>query len=167
MKIKKSFITNSSSSTFIIVWPRKITTIEDVEEFIDKKYAKTVFNDAISSRAMSKNAPDTLISICKELEDDVLNFGSGYERMMTNFCRRENITKEKLNQNSEWYRTFIDKLQTKKRELAYEKTKQFLEGVLNDNYIYILSYSDDNEYSAEMEHGNIFSNLKYIRINQH
>ena len=54
------------------------------------------------------------------------------------------------------------------RKIAYKQSREFLEGVPDGSYIYILRYSDeDGEYFSGMEHGNIFASLPHIRVNNH
>lgn len=165
MKIKASFVTNSSSSSFIVAWPHKIETQEDVDEFIDKKYSGVVFRDAIDP--MAKNNPHALNHLVKELSN-------GYMPEVDNdliekqICERENITKTKLRNTPGWYRQFWNEVGFKTNKAAYAKAESFLEEISNESYIYIFEYSDsDGEFYSEMEHGNIFGELPHIRISKH
>lgn len=170
MKLKTSFITNSSSSTFIVAWPMKITTIEDVYSFIPYKYAKTIFDDAVGTTPIYKNDQGATEILAHKISPDVFSgsYTNKFNSIKDEFCKSEGITTKELYENNHWYLQFLDHFYWKQGEASYEKAKRFLEEISEDTYIYIFSYSDeDGEYFAEIEHGNVFHKLKHIKVNCH
>ena len=164
MKIKTAFVTNSSSSSFIVAWPRKIETKEDVDCFIDKKYSSTVFHD--SKIQTPKNDPDILSTIVTELKEGYVEVN--YDSIEKQICKRENITSTELIKTPLWFKQLCKEIGYKTNEIAHEKAEQFLKEIPNESYIYIFEYGDDSgDIFAEMEHGNIFKKLPHIRVNKH
>jgi hypothetical protein len=167
MKFKSSFVTNSSSSSFIVSWPFEIKTLEDVQKFIAVKYSNTVFHDAKNQTAIIKTNPLILKLIAEELQ-------TGYfdelddEKIKKRICEREKIKSSELYNNPMWLRQFYKEISLKSKYLAYEKAIKFLKEIPDDCYIYVFNYGDDSgEYFSEMEHGAIFRKLPYIRVNKH
>ena len=166
MKIKTTFITNSSSSTFIIAWPYKINSENDVIKFVPKKYAKTVYQDATDP--IPKNHPDALQRIIEEVGNGYIDGFPCHTKIIEEICKRENITKQNLYDNNIWYNQSYREEKIKRNKIAYKKSKEFLDEITEGSYIYILEYGDDNgEYFSQMEHGNIFAKLPHIKISNH
>lgn len=144
MKIKRDFITNSSSSSFIVAFPKKIEKLEDVLEFIQqKRKATVVFHDAIQQEPIKYNEKEikTLAKYLAKYEKYLeFNFDIYYDK-------NENEILEEFFKNNECL--------------------QFIRKYKNC-YIYNFSYSDqDGEFGSEMEHGGTFNNLKHLRISHH
>ena len=169
MKIKMDFITNSSSSSFIIAFPSKIKTINDVAKFIPILYAKTIFKDAKNYKCFTKTNKNTIKKIATELRNGCIIDNVDYHSScFDTFCQHENITRNDLYENDKWDDIAWDEFELKFKRKSIEYTNDFLKGIPNESYIYILEYSDnDGSHYSEIEHNNIFCELPHIRVYKH
>ena len=172
MKIKFDFVTNSSSSCFVVVFPEKITTIEQVSKFIPaESKAEQVFKDAMDSKQKKyKMNTKRAANIIKEALDygfigDIT--GEGYLDTQE-FAEAQGVEGRKgIYTNPRWQDAFY-KTERIRSEIAAEKyAKKFVtenpEGIL-----YLFDYGDDDgEFFSEMEHGGTFNNLPHIAISHH
>lgn len=173
MKIKTDFVTNSSSSSFIVAFPKRVRTLHDVIDFIPTKYSETVRDDALQQKPrLMSNSPRLLRWVSNEL-------AKGYP-MGTTECeadswkfdkmvrKREGVSEEGYVENHVWRRIIYDESRLRRNSHNLQLAKQFLETIPNGYHIYLFSYADDSgEYFSEMEHNDIFRKLPRIQISKH
>ena len=183
MKIKSDFVTNSSSSSFIIVFPFKVKSLEQVKQFIAEKYAKIVLNDCLV-RTPLRLTGDNNNKKLKTIMIRELSYGTpisnrndlDYSSCMKDFCRFNNISRKDLYSNRMWYNQFSTYYNSLQNEVNKKISEEFLNKLveyrenakLKSIYIYVLNYGDENgEVYAEMEHNNIFYKLPFMQISHH
>ena len=170
MKIRNGFVSNSSSSSFIVAFPEMPTSAKHVQkmmfgdektfpnpyawdgrqkEFPSAKIAKTVFNDIKSQMPNDKN----------NIIEGFSGWLQGGPESPHVWDRQDLTQKEKDKLWRDWEKAY--------NKYQKDTAMKFIKSNKN-TFIYVFEYSDnDGDYYTTLEHGGIFNNLPHAKISRH
>lgn len=179
MKRRFKFVSNSSSSSFIVKFPIEPKSVQEVKEIVfgDEEFiysswgddkietlqaATIIFNEIGSQK---KNDLERARELAGQIHDKGApkyeDFTIPGKPSQTDWNAYDKAIKEYGEKILSEFYSLKKVRQTKIKKLEGKD-------VSNDSDIfYIFSFSDDTTVGAILEHSNIFKRLKHIYINQH
>lgn len=167
MKIRKGFVSNSSSSSFIVAFPSSFKpTEEGIKELLfDNKDVVSGFFDTIDAktaiswvmRQMEENQPNDEKKIFESLS------GYHYDH---DFPKADDFLTEDIKIGKpEWFQKFHEY-----DEAVEEWKKKKMQTILSEfrgSNIYCFEFADDTTIGSVLEHGPTFKNLPHVRVSNH
>jgi hypothetical protein len=175
MKTRNGFVSNSSSSSFIIALEKEPTTPEDIKTQLftgnHKKVRDPYGDNHMSADDASKSVFSRLGEKCSMFDILAEIENGGVVGTGTPEMKKLGIVEPEYSYNS--YK--LSKEQAEKIRMDYdEKMAEFSRKLLDYRFgnlsettvFYILSYSDECGESV-MEHGDLFAKIPYIKVSHH
>lgn len=170
MKVRTGFVSNSSSSSFVVafsampkdkwdvlrmMFPNGETTVTAYDDAVaTASIADTVWND------MKDQTPMTAEEVAEEIASGWFAGQPNYDDYFVPWDRDNNLTPEE--REAQW-----DAYHKASVEAASKLAMSFM-GANAGSLFFKFSYGDeDGSYYATLEHGDIFSALGNVRISHH
>ena len=166
MKIRNGFVSNSSSSSFIVALPKKPKNIEEMRQLLFGNDKETPlfapFDDATFSQQQVAETVfadlKTAIKENKVAEEISHGYFEGYPQH--DYSWRKDETDD--DRQKRWQE------ETKKVTSAAQKLADKFIADNKGKKFFVFSYSDnDGDYSAALEHGDTFRLLPHLVISHH
>jgi hypothetical protein len=157
MRVRNGFVSNSSSSSFIVAFPLIPSTIQEVHKLLfGNVKAINIYGDDISTKQMAKIVfedmkEDGFVSEKEIIEEVKSGWFPGHPDL--NFDWQDDKATEE----------YYEKCDKEGEKLA----KKFI-AANKDSHFFMFHYSDnDGPVYSTMEHGDIFSKIPNLRISHH
>ena len=172
MKIRSGFVSNSSSSSFLVIFPREPKSAEDVRTilFDENQTMYGYYDDDYTVQQVSETVWS---DICNQTPNDIQAAKEeleGYDSIGSpEYDDFKHLPKDEV-----WdaYNCALKIYAGKKMKEFFNLRKLKLQKINNESVesgvLYIFEFSDnDGSYNSALEHGDLFNKVKHIRISKH
>jgi len=176
MKIRAGFVSNSSSSSFVVLFPREPKSAADVKEMLFRD--ETIFNSLYGENGWpTETVAETVWKdICDQKKNNIkkaeemLMSGTIYGSDAPEYDDYSHI--RDWNKKMEKYNADMDRYAKKRMKEFFNIRKLKLKKINNESvddiFLYCFKYADeDGSYFSALEHGDLFKRLKHITISNH
>ena len=196
MKMRSGFVSNSSSSSFVVAIPKVIDATKEIKDlmffdagtevldmkklmFGDEEIAYSPYDDnqqnpfdvdtivGVVEKDMQDQKPNSIAKIAEELSDYDERYGDNNVEDITDGVPEI----PELDYDTNMSQEERNKFWSNRQKLSEKRGKILAEKFIKANKgydVYVFSYADENgELGSMMEHGDIFKNFKHVRISHH
>ena len=180
MKIRNGFVSNSSSSSFVVAFPHKPETIEELKEMMFGKqefhyisiygekgqtdYPTQVIAEAVFNTIEERATEEQVI---ESIENGHFDAYIDHRICPGRYDNWDKITKLNYKEHKEE----MEKLWKEEEEINHERATKIAITFIAHNkgkYIVVLEYGDEGGgFEAILEHTDIFNRLQHIRTSYH
>lgn len=164
MKIRQGFVSNSSSSSFIVPFPKGFKpSAESVQEYLFKGMGKTM--------SMYDYTADVALAASTIATDMLNQVPNNNEKLISESRNLADLDIEsfkispqpKKGSSYDW-----DAYEVAINEASKILFEAFKKKVGNDVDLYVFEFSDnDGQFFCVLEHGGTFDNVEHLRISHH
>ena len=184
MKYKGDFVTNSSSSSFIVVFPKEVKVLADVEKFMENWKAIIVLGEALTQTPvqikLGKDEKVLRVPIFDKIYAVLLKHFDEYYVNTAKIVSEITDEIEKECPGLMVPMTTVDYIISKVKRMRDEfdpyesldvsddEIKKLIKESGNKGFVYYFHYSDnEGDLQTELEHGGTFDKLPHIQISHH
>jgi len=163
-KVRNGFVTNSSSSSFIVAFDELPSSIEELQNllFDDSQYVDYEYS------SVTMTCTDAATRVFNDLkgqkpndQEKIMDALGGYITGMPDYNEYVGLYKF----DSKEYKEAVNRYNEDTKKFLKAKLARFKK-LAGNRDIYVFSYADDSG-EACLEHGNIFSHLPHMKVSHH